>query len=167
MEIWLAPRFPVACVALLALFLVLGVGLFHRSPPNALVGAALLVLLHWVSETWHNFGHFTGARRTGFPMEGVRLGTALLVFGTSVYPADEQPVSAAVHVQRALGGPISNIILGGLGLVLTLVLSSLRSPFTWVGVVFTLENLLVFVVGNFVPLGFNDGSTLRYWWPRR
>jgi hypothetical protein len=32
---------------------------------------------------------------------------------------------------------------------------------------FTLENLLVFTAQVFVPLGFNDGSTILYWWRRR
>ena len=29
------------------------------------------------------------------------------------------------------------------------------------------ENLLVFGGGAFLPLGFNDGSTLLHWWPKR
>jgi hypothetical protein len=36
-----------------------------------------------------------------------------------------------------------------------------------VAIVFTIENLLVFTVGNFLPFGFNDGSTLLHWMRRR
>lgn len=167
MEVSLAPGFYIACVALLAVYLLVAVGIFHKSPRNALVGAFLLVLLHWVSETWHNLGHFTSARSTGFPMEGVRLGTAMLVFGTSVYPDEEQPLSAAVHIRRALGGPISNAILGGIGVIAIIAVNGFHSHFTWVAVLFTVENLGVFVLGNCLPLGFNDGSTLLYWMRRR
>jgi Zn-dependent protease len=163
MEIALAPGFYVATVVLLGLFLVIGIAIFHRSPRNALVGAVLLVLLHWVSETWHNFGHFTAARRTGFPMQGVRLGTALLVFGTSIYPEDEQELPAAVHIRRALGGPIGSAILALLAALALGLLVAAGSSLLWVGVVFTLENLLVFVVANFLPFGFNDGSTMLHW----
>jgi len=167
MEIALAPGFYVATVALLGVFLVVGVGFFHRSVPNALAGSFLLVLLHWLAETWHNYGHFVAARNTGFPMVGVRLGTAMLVFGTSVYPDEEQPLSAAVHIRRALGGPIGNAFLGAVGVVAILAMAASRSHFTWVAIVFTLENWVVFVVGNCLPLGFNDGSTLLYWMRRR
>lgn len=167
MEVSLAPGFYVASVALLAIYLVLSVAIFHHTPKNAIVGAAVLVLLHWLSEVWHNLGHFVAARRTGFPMTGVRLGTALLVFGTSVYPQHEQQLSAAVHIRRAIGGPLSNVLLGLAGLILAGVMAATHSHFTWVAVVFTLENFLVFVLGNFLPLGFNDGSTLLYWMKRR
>ena len=163
MEISLAPGFYIATVLVGAIFFLMGIALFHKSPRNALVGAFALVLMHWVSETWHNFGHFTSARHTGFPMVGVRLGTAMLVFGTSIYPVDEPPLSAAVHIRRALGGPISNAILGVVGLVAIVALNASHSTFTWVAVLFTLENFVVFVIGNFLPFGFNDGSTLLYW----
>ncbi|MEA2683483.1 MAG: hypothetical protein QOK05_1811 [Chloroflexota bacterium] len=163
----MARGFVLACVVLLAVYLLAGVVVFHRHPANALFGAFLLVLLHWFNETWHNYGHFTAARRTGFPMDGVRLGTALLVFGTSIYPPDEQELSASVHIQRALGGPIANAILTAVGVVAILVLTVLSSHFVWVAIVFTIENLLVFTVGNFLPFGFNDGSTLLHWMRRR
>ena len=169
MQVDLAPGFYIATVVLLAFFLIVGIAVFHKRPANALAGAFVLVLLHWVAETWHNFGHYTAARWTGFPMDGVRLGTteAMGLFGTSIYPEGEGELSAAVHLRRAVGGPIGNAILGVLALAATIVLLLVGSHFAWVGVVFTLENLLVFVLGNFIPLGFNDGSTMLHWWRRR
>lgn len=163
----MARGFALASVVLLAVYLLAGIALFHRSPANALFGAFLLMVLHWFNEIWHNYGHFTAARRTGFPMDGVKLGTALLVFGTSVYPPNEQELSARVHIQRALGGPIANAILSAAGVVAILVLALLSSHFVWVAIVFTFENFLVFTVGNFLPFGFNDGSTLLHWMRRR
>jgi hypothetical protein len=32
---------------------------------------------------------------------------------------------------------------------------------------FGLENLLLYGLGAFLPLGFTDGSTLLEWWPKR
>ncbi|MGI8607808.1 MAG: hypothetical protein ACR2MY_01065 [Candidatus Dormibacteria bacterium] len=169
MQVDLAPGFYFATVALLAFFLVLGISLFHRGLANTLVGAFMLVILHWLNETFHNYGHFTAARWTGFPMEGVRLGSteALGLFGTSIYPEHEGELSARVHIRRAIGGPAGNAALGLVGLLVTFLLMLTRSHFVWVGVVFTAENFLVFVLGNFIPLGFNDGSTLLHWWRRR
>jgi hypothetical protein len=37
----------------------------------------------------------------------------------------------------------------------------------YVAAFFALDNLLVFTLGAFLPLGFTDGSTLLYWLPRR
>jgi hypothetical protein len=37
----------------------------------------------------------------------------------------------------------------------------------WVGTFFFLDNLLIFTLGVFVPLGFTDGSTLLRWWGKR
>lgn len=169
MQVDLAPGFYIATVVLLAFFLVMGIALFHRGPANAIFGAFLLVILHWVNETFHNYGHFFAARRTGFPMDGVRLGSTegMGLFGTSVYPDHEGELSAAVHIRRAIGGPASNTALGVVGLIGTFVLLVVGSRFAWVGVVFTVENLLVFGLGNFIPLGFNDGTTLFHWWRQR
>ncbi|MCZ7672721.1 MAG: hypothetical protein M5U34_39190 [Chloroflexi bacterium] len=38
---------------------------------QALLGALLATLLHWLSEFWHHFGHAQAAKRTGYPMSGV------------------------------------------------------------------------------------------------
>lgn len=169
MQVDLAPGFYIATVILLACFLVMGIALFHRGPANAIFGAFLLVVLHWVNDMFHNYGHFFAARWTGFPMDGVRLGSTegMVLFGTSIYPDHEGELSAAVHLRRAIGGPAANVALGLVGLGGTLVLLLVGSPFVWVGVAFTLENFFVFGLGNFMPLGFNDGSTLFHWWRRR
>ena len=168
MEVILAaPGFVVASVALLIAFMAIGIAFSGRGLLNVAVGALVLVALHWFNETWHNYGHFRAARSTGFPMDGVKLGTALLVFGTSVYPADEPELPAGVHLRRALGGPIANLALGAVGAVVTIVMAMTGSHFLWVGIVFTLENVLVFGIGNALPLGFNDGSTVLYWLRRR
>ena len=166
MQVALTSAFYIGTVLIGAVYFVIGIALFHRSPLNALVGSAVLVVLHWVNELWHNYGHFRAARSTGFPMDGVRLGTPFLL-GTSIYPASEGELSAKVHIRRALGGPVANLVLFFVALIATAVLQVIRPHFVWVGIVWALENLLVFVVGNALPLGFNDGSTLLRWWRLR
>jgi hypothetical protein len=151
----------VAGTALMALiFAALGRYVFHHGIANALVGGVLLALLHWVSEVAHNLGHATAARRTGHPMIGGRLGF-LLVLGTSLYPPNEPELPASVHIRRALGGPIGSAVLTAVVGVAALILAQTSAG--WVALVWFLDNLLIFTLGAFIPLGFNDGSTLIYW----
>ena len=120
--------------------------------------------VHWAAEIWHQGGHALAARRTGYPMTGLRFWTIL---SASVYPADEPPLPARIHIRRALGGPLASALLTlALGLLWRTVpptrhrLHALARFAFW-------ENLIVFTLGALVPLGFNDGSSLRHWWPRR
>jgi hypothetical protein len=55
------------------------------------------------------------------------------------------------------------------GLLLYIIRSmDLGEGVVWyVFVFFALDNLLFFTLGAFLPLGFTDGSTLLYWWPKR
>ena len=54
---------------------------------SALLGGVIVVILHWFSELVHQLGHAWAARRTGYPMIGIRCGT-FGVFATSLYPPD-------------------------------------------------------------------------------
>jgi hypothetical protein len=49
------------------------------------------------------------------------------------------------------------------------VINTSRSGGTlwWLALFFFLENFVVFTLEVFLPLGFNDGSTLLYWLRRR
>jgi hypothetical protein len=112
----------------------------------------------------HNIGHNTAARSTGHPMVGTRLGF-LLVLGASLYPADEPELPPDVHIRRALGGPVGSalftVVLGALALALS------GTSVGWVAVVWFIDNLLVFTLGAWLPLGFNDVSTILYWRGKR
>lgn len=82
-----------------------------RLPAKQAAPASLAaVLLHWASVLAHHAGHATASRTTGFTMSGVRLWGLL---GSSLYPADEPPLPTAIHVRRALGGPVASLALGG------------------------------------------------------
>src|SRR5690242_10193969 len=116
------------------------------------------MLLHWLSDIVHHLGHAWAARRTGYPMVGVRLSGVL---GSSIYPPDEPPLPAAVHIRRALGGPIASLLLTLVAAAIVLALRSSGGTVWWVALFFFLENLLVFTLQVFLPLGFNDGGTDR------
>ena len=137
---------------------VLGSGL---SPVAAVAGGLVAVTLHWASDIFHQLGHARAARATGHPMIGIRL---WWVLSASIYPSDEGSLPAAVHIRRALGGPIASLLLTVIAAVITLALRPLGAVYWWVALFFFLDNLLVLTLGAFVPLGFTDGSTLLRWW---
>ena len=130
----------------------------------AVFGGLLAVALHWLGELWHQKGHAVAARRTGYPMVGVRL---WLLLGASLYPKDEPEVSANVHIQRALGGPIASLILVFIAFILVLVMQTTGGLPLLLAQFFLLENIFVFFLGAFLPLGFTDGSTLLKYWGQR
>jgi len=163
LDILITPRFWIGC-ALLTLLMGLGLVFFAaRSPLAALGGGLLGTLLYWFSEILHNPGHAWAARRTGHPMTGIRLGF-LFIFGTSLYPADEGELPAAVHMRRAAGGPILSVTFGLVAVALGVLMGNILGAWvTGAG----LLNVFLFGLGALVPIGFNDGSTLLYWRKRR
>jgi hypothetical protein len=164
LEVSFAPSALAGSAALWAASAEIGVLVFRASLVEAVIGGLLMTLLHWVSELFHNIGHARAARRTGHPMTGVQF---WLVFGRSEYPADETDVTAQQHISRALGGPTGSAVVSlGAGLIAAIMVVT-HAPLAWVGLLFFLDNLLVFTLGAFLPLGFSDGSTLIYWARRR
>jgi len=134
---------------------------------SALLGGLIVVSLHWFSELMHQLGHAWAARRTGYPMSGIRFGT-LGVLATSLYPPDEPALPAQVHIRRALGGPIFSAWLSAIAF-LVILLTSPGAKATWSFVLWFLflENLFVMTLQVFIPLGFNDGATLWRWIRKR
>jgi hypothetical protein len=158
---------PSAVIASAVLWLVLtlaAIYLFEVDLLPAVVGGLIAVSLHWLGELWHQKGHALAARRTGYPMDGVRLWTLL---GASLYPRDEPVLPADVHIQRALGGPIASFILILIAIGLVLVVRSTGGLPLLLAQFLLLENVFVFFLGAFLPLGFTDGSTLLKYWGKR
>jgi Zn-dependent protease len=116
----------------------------------------IAALLHWTSELIHSLGHAYAAKRTGYPMIGITFG-ALALFALTRYPKDEPDLPPALHIRRALGGPIIN---GLLSIILYLLLPLWRGDWLWIGLFTLLENIFVYTLQVFLPLGFNDGSTI-------
>ena len=113
-------------------------------------------LLHWTFELIHSLGHAFAAQRTGYPMVGITFGT-FAIFALTRYPKDEPELSPSIHIRRALGGPIIN---GLLSILFLLLLPVWRGNWFWIGMFALFENLLVYTLQIFFPLGFNDGSTI-------
>jgi hypothetical protein len=157
---WLA----VVCSLLLwGLFVLLGIFVFDLAVWTAVWGGLIATLLHWLAALLHHGGHAVAARRTGYPMREIRL---LHLLATSIYPRHEPDLPAEIHIRRALGGPAASFLAGLVGFGLAWLLQS-NEPAYLLALFFALENLLVFGLGAFIPLGFTDGSTLLEWWPRR
>jgi hypothetical protein len=156
---------PSAITASLVLWLILSVialALLHLSPIEAVIGGFLAVMLHLASEFVHQLGHAWAARRTGHPMTGVRL---WWLFGMSLYPQDEGELPASVHIRRALGGAPASLLVTIVAEAIVLALRPMQGELLWYLAVFLfVDNLSVFTLGAFLPLGFTDGSTLLHWW---
>jgi hypothetical protein len=114
------------------------------------------MLLHYVSELIHCLGHAVAAKSTGYPMTGIQLGF-LGIFARTVYPKDEPELPASIHIRRALGGPIINLILS---ILLFVILPIWYGNWYWLGLFIFLDNLFVYTLQVFLPVGFNDGSTI-------
>ncbi|MBL0343830.1 hypothetical protein [Candidatus Villigracilis affinis] len=123
---------------------------------ESLLMGLLATLLHWTFELIHSFGHAYAAKRTGYPMTGIALGT-LAIFALTRYPTDEPELPPSIHIRRALGGPIAN---GLLSIFFFLLLPLWPDDLFWIGLFALFENLFVYTLQVFIPLGFNDGSTI-------
>lgn len=156
-----------AIITFIVLWVVLGVvgrQFFNFTVPDVFVGGFIATALHYLSELAHQFGHALAAARTGYPMIGVHY---WLMLGRSIYPPIEPLLPAQVHIRRALGGPVMSLALAFAFSIVALLLAPVGG-LVWVLVMFVfLDNLLVFGLGSFLPLGFTDGSTLIHWWSKR
>lgn len=147
----------IASLLLWLAFALLLLLFFAQPAAQALLLGAALMLMHHLGEVVHNLGHALAARRSGFPMCGVRLWG----LGTSVYPEDEPALPPRVHIQRALGGPLLSTLFG----LLLLALASTSSGAAQIFLLLAgLENVLIFGPGALTPLHLgsfeSDGATI-------
>lgn len=157
------PTALIATVLLWLVFTLIGRSVFKLSFKQAVLGGLIATKMHWLSDLWHHFGHAQAAKQTGYPMSGI---CANGPFASSLYPPDEPTLPGPTHIKRALGGPIAS---GALALLLAFVTIALRPiggiPLMAASLAF-FENLFVFSLGAFLPLGFTDGSTILHYWNR-
>ncbi|WP_420631488.1 hypothetical protein [Candidatus Leptofilum sp.] len=131
---------------------------------EAIIVGGTAVLLHWISDLCHHLGHAAAARHAGYPMEKIMSWYVLM---SSVYPKNEPPLHANIHIWRALGGPIASLLLAIIAGILLVLIPSERTIASALASFAFWENFVVLFLGAFVPLGFTDGSTILTWWPRR
>lgn len=116
----------------------------------------IATLLHYASELIHCLGHAVAARSTGYAMIGIRFGM-IGIFAQTMYPKNEPELPSAIHIRRALGGPIANLILS---VILFAILPLWRGNWYWLGLFIFLDNLFVHALQVFLPIRFNDGSII-------
>ena len=158
---------PSAVLSAVVIWIVLslvGMRLFKWRPEKAVSGGFLAMLIHFLSEWWHQFGHAQSAEQTGYPMGGMEVVGPIAL---SQYPQNEGVLSADVHIQRALGGPIFSLLLTIVSGLIALILRPIGGPALVLAFFSLADNLLVFTIGALLPLGFTDGSTLLHWIRRR
>ncbi len=150
----------VAGFVLWAVLAVLGKEFLALTGPDVVVGGGLLVLMHYGLGFLHQFGHALAAAQTRHEMVGMHY---WLLLTRSIYPYNEPPLSAKVHIQRAKGGPIASAIVSGILGVLSLLLIPVGGLVLEMVVFLFLDNLLINTLGALLPLPGMDGGTIKYW----
>ena len=139
------------------------VGLFvlHLPTMQAILGGLAAALMHLLFEMIHQYGHAIAAKRSGYPMIGMRF---WWILAQSIYPSTEPELAPSVHVRRALGGPFMSLTVTVVVGVIAMLLRSMGGLIWYLAAFAFLDSLLFFTLGALLPLGFTDGSTLlRYW----
>jgi Zn-dependent protease len=136
-------------------FAVVGILLAWMMPSGEPTGMRLLIgvgygALLYVAEVVHTIGHTVSGRAVGSPMTANVL-TATL--HSNEYAADTDAVARHVHIGRAIGGPLANLVVG---LLAAAALAQVASP--WIRL-FSQVNLLV-GVGALLPIPTIDGSVI-------
>jgi hypothetical protein len=149
---------PVTFLATLLLWIGLSAAAYMIGSPlgESIMLGLVATLLHWTSVLLHHLGHFSASRTAGYPMSGILFG----VFGILArdhYPADEPELLPAIHIRRALGGPI---VSGLLSVIFFLLLPLWAGNWYWLGLFILLENIFLFTLQVFIPFSFNDGGTI-------
>jgi hypothetical protein len=162
------PTAVLGTVILWVIFSVIGLLILRMTLVNAIISGLAVAILHWIADVWHQLSHSWAAHSTGHPMTGIRFGF-LGVFSTSIYPADEGDLPADVHIRRALGGPLGSLVMSVIAGIIFLIIHTGRNGGTvwWLALFFLLDNFLVLTLQVFLPLGFNDASTILHWLRKR
>jgi hypothetical protein len=155
------PSAVISAIGLWTLLTMLAAVIIPLPIGTAILGGLIAAVLHFVSETLHQLGHAFAAKRTGYPMIGVRY---WFVLSTSVYPPDEPALPGRIHIRRALGGPIASVLIG---VIAGLFAALSTGVIGWIIAFVAFDNLLVLGLGAFLPLGFTDGSTILAWRGKR
>lgn len=153
-----------AALLIWAITAFLGFKVFKLKPAKAAIGGILALIIHFLSEGWHQIGHANMAEQTGYPMEGVEFWGPL---ASSTYPENEGMLGPDIHIQRAVGGPIFSLTLSLITGVIAIALRPIGGSALLLAYFTLLDNLLVFTIGALLPLGFTDGSTILHWMGHR
>lgn len=145
----------VSITPLLWLNPIVFLGLYALQHLNGSVAAALVFLLAVDATTViHAFGHILGGKLVSSPMDEL-LFTATR--GVNLYRGDQSRLPGYVHLGRALGGPIFNLLIA-LCLYRVAELLQTGSPHEMVLALASMN--LLFGVGALLPLPSVDGQVI-------
>ncbi|MAU12520.1 MAG: hypothetical protein CL607_22045 [Anaerolineaceae bacterium] len=105
---------------------------------------------HFVLQAVHLIGHAIAAWTTGYQMSRMWF---LYAFAMTLYPRDEPPIPARLHIRRSLGGPIAF----GIALIIVFWLWSNVQDATWKVCYLTSFMLFEAILLFFVSSIFTDG----------
>src|SRR5574337_344294 len=156
----------VSFLAAILLLALIASALLPLSLLEAVLAGVLSAVVMFVFEWLHQLGHAYAARAVGHPMIGVHYHSFL---SASVYPADEPPLPASLHVRRALGGFWINLVIGIFLLPYGFFLWFDGDVRGWIVAFTALYNLFILGLGALVPIDIpgwftNDGGTLLRLW---
>lgn len=141
-------------------FIFLAIGILQNfRAPNAsaldiLYFALVYVLGVELTTFLHAFGHILGGKLVGSPMDELLL-TATR--GVNIYRGDQSRLPSHIHLGRALGGPVFNLLVAG---VLYLVLPLVQRGVPYDLAASLAATNLFFGVGGFLPLPSIDGQVI-------
>jgi hypothetical protein len=115
---------------------------------QAIIFALLAGSIHWTGELLHNIGHSIAARYVGYPMSGIRFIGPL---AASIYPKDEGELPPAIHIKRALGGPLFSGLVATVYLLM-LILTGAEGLFGVLLLFGVLDGYGIFTFGALTPL---------------
>ena len=122
----------------------------NETPALRLIWGLVYGLVVISVQVIHTVGHILSSRRVSPPMREVR---SLLVGFATLYPREAVPLPASTHLTRSLGGPIMNLVVGLVALLIWGVIGGHGlSFFGWVNVALGLIALL--------PIPGIDGSVI-------
>jgi len=166
LDIYLLPLFFLGTLLMWAGLIGIGVWLLDLQIQEAIISGLAATLLYWLSGMIHYLGHAFAAQSTDYPMSGIRLGRFVLL-GETLFPENEPILPGRIHIRRALGGPVANLIVSTAVGLFTLTTPAPGGMVRWLALFFILSNFVVYTLGALLPLGFTDGSTLLTWWNQR
>ncbi|MEO1290748.1 MAG: hypothetical protein AAFV93_23650 [Chloroflexota bacterium] len=156
MPVSVARSAQIGTLILLILGTALAIFTTNLTPLDAFIAGILMTIIHWVSDLFHQYGHFVAAKQTGYRSTGTRL---WWILGATRYPRNEKKLSHAIHVRRAIGGPIASLIIlilfMGLGTALWNYTALSRLLVAW-GIFI---NAVIFVGGALIPLKIGGLTT--------
>jgi len=122
--------------------------------PGRLYQALIFTLAVEITTGLHAFGHILSGKLVGSAMDG------LLITATrdvNLYYGDQSPIPGYVHLGRSLGGPVFNLFLAGICIMIAATIPAGFWTDLWSSLI---SANLFFGIGGFLPLPSVDGEVV-------